>query len=278
MMTGTCGVGAPDAPQDLDAVEPGHPDVEQHEIGTQTAQRGERRLAIGRALDAEALALEVLAEHVTHRLLVVDDQNAPQVVGVAAHGTNYLSRGEPGNPHCAGVRPPAEGVGENPAGCRTVGSRRRGGRRRRRRLERGVELGGVLAAGLGHVRPAAAAAADGPGHLLDELAGLESLGQVLGDRRHQVDLALQRRCPRPRCPSRSRSRSRSATARRPSASSPSMRAGQHRHAVHLPRAGRQVVGLRACEPCPPARPAASRARAARPAACAGAAAPRAARS
>src|SRR6185436_10538741 len=57
-------------------------------------------------------------------------------------------------------------------------------------LEGGVELGGLLAAGLGQIRAPAAAAADGTGHLLHELAGLEALGQILRDRRHQVDLVV----------------------------------------------------------------------------------------
>ena len=185
MMTGTCRIGSPDAAQHLDAVEPGHADVEQHEIGTQTAQRGERRLAIGRALDAEALALEVLAEHVAHRVLVVDDQDPPQAVGVAAHGTDYLSEGarRPALRGCHDPRPRESGKTRRAAG--TVGSCAGAGDSGVDAFERGVELGGVLAAGLGHVRPAATAAADGPRDLLDELAGLESLGQVLGDRRRR---------------------------------------------------------------------------------------------
>src|SRR5437867_1445710 len=53
-----------------------------------------------------------------------------------------------------------------------------------------VELGGVLAAGLSEVGAAAAAASDELRHFLDELAGLEALGQVLGDGGDEVDLAV----------------------------------------------------------------------------------------
>ena len=95
--------GVADAPEDFDAVQPGHPDVEEDQVGAVAAERGERRLAVGRGLDAEPLALEILAEHVADRLLVVDDQNVPQVVGVAAHAGKYLIRRDPGSRHSAGL-------------------------------------------------------------------------------------------------------------------------------------------------------------------------------
>src|SRR5438270_11391967 len=48
-------------------------------------------------------------------------------------------------------------------------------------VERGVELRGVLAAGLGHVRTSAARAADLLRDLSDDLAGLHAVGEVFGD-------------------------------------------------------------------------------------------------
>src|SRR6266511_4061038 len=56
--------------------------------------------------------------------------------------------------------------------------------------ERVVELGGILAAGLGEIGAPPAAAADELGHFLDELAGLKTLGEVLGNRGDEVDLAV----------------------------------------------------------------------------------------
>src|SRR6202035_866488 len=52
------------------------------------------------------------------------------------------------------------------------------------------ELFGVLAAGLCEVRPASAAAADHRRKALDQLAGFDPRRQVLGHRRHQVDVAV----------------------------------------------------------------------------------------
>ena len=57
-------------------------------------------------------------------------------------------------------------------------------------LEQLVDLRRVLAAGLGEVRPAAAAAADDRRQLLHELAGLHAIGQVFRDRHQQVHLAV----------------------------------------------------------------------------------------
>src|SRR4029453_9466990 len=94
-----------------------------------TAERGERRLAVGRGLDAEPLALEILAEHVADRLLVVDDQNVPQVVGVAAHAGKYLIRPGLGSRHSAGLA--------NRGARRPGGTRRRRPPRGRRRAWRG---------------------------------------------------------------------------------------------------------------------------------------------
>src|SRR6266508_1199551 len=59
--------------------------------------------------------------------------------------------------------------------------------------QRLVEAGGVRAAALGQVRAPTALAAHGLRDLLDELAGLQALAEVLGDRSDQVDLALHGR-------------------------------------------------------------------------------------
>jgi len=56
--------------------------------------------------------------------------------------------------------------------------------------ERRVEISGIGAAALREVGAAAALAADGPGDLLDELAGLHAPGQVLRDRGDQAHLAV----------------------------------------------------------------------------------------
>src|SRR5262245_47953833 len=53
-----------------------------------------------------------------------------------------------------------------------------------------VELGGVLAAGLGEVRPSTTAAADGPRDLLHEAARLHPLGEIFGHRRDEAHLAV----------------------------------------------------------------------------------------
>src|SRR6188472_3710992 len=56
-----------------------------------------------------------------------------------------------------------------------------------------VDLRRVLAAGFGEVRTAAAAAPDDRRQLADDLAGLDSPGQVLADRDDDRDLAVARR-------------------------------------------------------------------------------------
>src|SRR3989337_3385108 len=55
----------------------------------------------------------------------------------------------------------------------------------------GVELGRILAARLGEIGAPPAAAADLPGHVLDELARLEASRQVPGDGGNQIDLAVR---------------------------------------------------------------------------------------
>ena len=87
--------GAARRRRQLDAVQPGHPDVEEDQVGAVAAERGERRLAVGRGLDAEPLALEILAEHVADRLLVVDDQNVPQSLASRLMLGNILSDATP---------------------------------------------------------------------------------------------------------------------------------------------------------------------------------------
>src|SRR6266571_3023888 len=59
--------------------------------------------------------------------------------------------------------------------------------------QRLVETGGIRAAALRQVRAPAALAADGLRDLLDELAGLQALAEVLGDGRDEVDLAVDGR-------------------------------------------------------------------------------------
>ena len=158
------------------------------------------------------------------------------------------ARGDAGGAPGAGSPTPAQRREQSArtASERGVGPRRDG--RSRERAADGVRRGrrcrgpgasawssraGSFAAGLCEVGAATTAPADHRGHLLDELAGLEALGEVLGDGRHEV-----RPCRPPRSPRRPRpSPAGRAACRRPRGarrrSRPSTRPAMTAHAVHL---------------------------------------------
>src|SRR6185503_11370519 len=111
-------------------------------------------------------------------------------------------------------------------------------------VESGIELGGFLAAGLGEIRPTAAAATDGPCDLLHELAGVETLREVLGHRRDQVHLAVHDAADEHDAGAEPLAQTvghRAQTIGVEPVDAP----GHHRHTVHLAGAGHEIVGLRA---------------------------------
>ena len=64
-----------DPPCDLEPVESGHEDVEDHRVGLVVFERGERGEPVVRELDLVALELERAAERLAHRPFVVHDQD-----------------------------------------------------------------------------------------------------------------------------------------------------------------------------------------------------------
>src|SRR5204862_5553320 len=63
-------------PGDLEAVEIGHVDVEQHDVGTELLREAQRAVPVlGFADDVEIIALEEATRTVAERLVVVDDQD-----------------------------------------------------------------------------------------------------------------------------------------------------------------------------------------------------------
>ena len=64
-----------DFPEDLHPVEPGHADVEEHEVGPTAANHGQRLGTAPRPLDRVTLCGEVLGQHLAHGGLVIDDQD-----------------------------------------------------------------------------------------------------------------------------------------------------------------------------------------------------------
>ena len=125
------------------------------------------------------------------------------------------------------------------------------------RREQLVDLRGVLAAGLGEVRPAAAAAADDRRQLLDELAGLDA-GQVLASpTRRARPCRRSRTRARPRRCRGGRGASRTGRAARPS------RGRSTRRAMSFTPSTSRVSSSAAPPPAPPP-PSAASSSAARP--------------
>ncbi len=79
--------------QDLEAVEVGHPEVEQDHRGSDGLRRGERGAPAGRPHDAEALELEPGSDGAPDRGVVVDEQDDRPVGVVVIHATRARSRG-----------------------------------------------------------------------------------------------------------------------------------------------------------------------------------------
>ncbi len=71
-------VELPDPAQDLDAVEPGHPDVEQDKVHPTPSNRGQGLEAATRRFDGIPLSGEVLRQNLAHGGLVVYDQDPPK--------------------------------------------------------------------------------------------------------------------------------------------------------------------------------------------------------
>jgi hypothetical protein len=109
-----------------------------------------------------------------------------------------------------------------------------------------VELGCVLAAGLGQVGPTAAAAAHHLGDVLHETTGREALHQVLRHRGHEAHLAVDRAAEEddPRRQAIAQGVHHRAEPVRVEAVEAR---GQHRHPRHLSRGGDEVLGLGARE-------------------------------
>jgi hypothetical protein len=68
--------GVSHAPADLEAVQAGHEDVEQHRVGGRGRLRADGLAPVLRQRDVEALDPEDALQHLTHGRLVVDDQDA----------------------------------------------------------------------------------------------------------------------------------------------------------------------------------------------------------
>src|SRR5438309_599923 len=66
------------APEDLDAVQAGHPDVEENQIGAAAPNGGQRFNAAGRGFDGVPLRREVLGQDLADGCFIVDDQDSPQ--------------------------------------------------------------------------------------------------------------------------------------------------------------------------------------------------------
>ena len=65
----------PRAAGDLEPVDAGHEDVEDHRVGLVASRAGERLAAVVRELDLVALELERAPQRLAHGALVVDDQD-----------------------------------------------------------------------------------------------------------------------------------------------------------------------------------------------------------
>ena len=85
MQTGTSLPALAQAPQDLEAVEVGHRQVEQHDRGCDRLDRRERGAAAGGRHDAEALELEALGDGAADRVVVVDEQDDGRAVARGVH-------------------------------------------------------------------------------------------------------------------------------------------------------------------------------------------------
>ncbi len=82
-------------PRDLEAVQPGHHDVEQHEVRQQRANRSQRLLAVDRLRGLVALAREARLQDLAVIRVVVDDQDQRRVAHQpvrASQSTTLASR------------------------------------------------------------------------------------------------------------------------------------------------------------------------------------------
>jgi hypothetical protein len=71
-------VELPDPAQDLDPVEPGHPDVEQDKVRPTPSNHGQGLEPATRRFDGIPLGGEVLGQHFAHGGFIVNDQDPPK--------------------------------------------------------------------------------------------------------------------------------------------------------------------------------------------------------
>ena len=155
-MTGTSRPAA-QAPDDLDPVDPGEPEVEDHEIGMVTRRERQRDLARRGEVDLVAPRLEVGPECPEQLGLVVDDEDAASLRGPqpedhrqpaaracprsrarrpSPRRTPARPRARARHPSPLPVESPSRWNGRNTARVRPAGARARGRRPARRRVRR----------------------------------------------------------------------------------------------------------------------------------------------
>jgi hypothetical protein len=61
--------------EQAEAIQTGHPQVRDHEVDRRPLQQGERLQAVGRLEHSVAEIVELLAQHLSHGLAVVDDED-----------------------------------------------------------------------------------------------------------------------------------------------------------------------------------------------------------